>query len=505
VNTRVVQILLLEDYTAYVAVLRNALNEVAAGAFVLHCVTHLSQALQCLDQATYDMRRATERNRTFYFLPVLFSYIFFPVMDTLEIQPLRRPVDAVITVPGSKSITNRALLIAAMAQGETWLAGALFSDDTRYMAEALRTLGIDVIADEEKASFVVRGTGGHIPVQQAELFVGNSGTTARFLSAFLGLGHGTFVVDGNDRMRERPIQDLVDGLRPLGVRAQCEGKDNVCPPVMIVGAGIKGGRTVMAGDKSSQYFTALLLVAAYAQEDVEIVVEGDLVSKPYIDLTAGVMRDFGVDIVNEDYKVLRVKSGQRYQARTYAIEPDASNASYFFAAAAVTGGCVTVRNLNKQSIQGDIGFVDVLAKMGCEVGSDADGITVQGPQQLGGVDVDMNSIPDVVQTLCAIAPFSTEPITVRNVANMRIKETDRITAIETELAKLGVRVETWSDGLTVYPTTQIQPAALDTYDDHRMAMSLALIGLKVPGIVINDPTCVNKTFPTYFDVLETLR
>lgn len=426
-------------------------------------------------------------------------------MDTLEIHPLTGPVDAVITVPGSKSITNRALLIAAMAKGETQLFGALFSDDTRYMAGALRTLGIDVVANEAAASFVVLGTGGTIPAKQAELFVGNSGTTARFLSAFLGLGHGTFVVDGNERMRERPIQDLVDGLRPLGVRAQCEGKDNVCPPVMVVGSGMQGGRTVMTGDKSSQYFTALLLVAAYAQEDVEIVVEGDLVSKPYIDLTAGVMHDFGVDVVNEDYKVLRVQKGQRYVAREYAIEPDASNASYFFAAAAVTGGRVKVKNLNKQSIQGDIGFVDVLAKMGCEVTVEADGIVVQGPDQLRGVDVDMNAISDVVQTLCAIAPFASEPVHVRNVAHMRIKETDRIDALVTELRKLGVRVDMREDGLTVYPADHIQPATLDTYDDHRMAMSLSLVGLKTPGVVINDPACVNKTFPTYFDVLETLR
>jgi len=426
-------------------------------------------------------------------------------MDTLKIQPLTHAVDAVVTVPGSKSITNRALLIAAMADGESHLKGALFSDDTRYMAQALRQLGIDVVANEKEASFVVRGTGGHIPAKQAELYVGNSGTTARFLSAFLGLGQGTFVVDGNDRMRERPIQDLVDGLRPLGVRAQCEGKDNVCPPVMVMGNGIRGGRTVMTGDKSSQYFTALLQVASYAQEDVEIVVEGDLVSKPYIDLTAGVMRDFGVEMVNEDYKVLRVKAGQRYQARDYVIEPDASNASYFFAAAAVTGGRVKVKNLTKASVQGDIGFVDVLAQMGCEIFEDVDGITVQGPAQLSGLDIDMNPIPDVVQTLCALAPFAADPVTVRNVSNMRIKETDRIVAIETELKKLGVRVDTWSDGLTVYPTAHIQPAALDTYDDHRMAMSLALVGLKVPDIVINDPACVNKTFPTYFDVLETLR
>lgn len=441
----------------------------------------------------------------FDFLSVPFSYIFCSIMKTLEIQPLNKPVDAEVTVPGSKSITNRALLIAALAKGESRLSGALFSDDTRYMAESLVKLGIDVVPDAEQASFVVRGMGGQIPAKQAELFVGNSGTTARFLSAFLGLGNGTYVIDGIDRMRERPIQDLVDGLRPLGVRAHCEGKDNVCPPVMVMGAGMKGGRTVMAGDKSSQYFTALLLVAAYAQEDVEIVVEGDLVSKPYIDLTAGVMRAFGVEMVNDDYKVLHVRAGQRYEACDYVVEPDASNASYFFAAAAVTGGRIKVKNLTKQSIQGDIGFVDVLAKMGCQVENHSDGIVVQGPEKLNGVDVDMNAISDVVQTLCGIAPFASEPVQVRNVAHMRIKETDRIAAVVTELRKLGVSVDMREDGLTVYPADKIVPATLDTYDDHRMAMSLALVGLMAPGVVINDPECVNKTFPTYFDVLDTLR
>ena len=425
-------------------------------------------------------------------------------MDSIKIRPLTRPLDAVVTVPGSKSITNRALLIAAMAAGESHLFEALFSDDTRYMAGALQKLGIEVIADEQNASFRVIGRGGQIPVTHADLFAGNSGTTARFLTAFLGLGHGTYVVDGNDRMRERPIQDLIEGLGPLGVQARCEGKDNRCPPVMVVSKGIAGGRTIMAGDKSSQYFTALLLVASYAQNDVEIRVDGDLVSKPYIDLTAGVMRDFGVVMVNEDYVTLRVRAGQRYQPRAYTIEPDASNASYFYAAAAVTGGRVRVRNLNRRSNQGDIGFVDLLERMGCRVADRGGEITVQGPAQLSGIDVDMNHMPDVVQTLCAIAPFARGPVVVRNVANMRIKETDRIAALVTELQKLGVRVDMRDDGLTVYPASEICPAELDTYEDHRMAMSLALVGLKVPGIVIRDPACVNKSFPTFFDVLETL-
>ena len=426
-------------------------------------------------------------------------------METRNIAPLTHSVDADVTIPGSKSITNRMLILAVLAEGETHLTGALFSDDTRHMIDALRTLGATIETDETAQTITIAGTGGRFSVPHADLFVGNSGTTVRFLTALVALGNGTYTLDGIDRMRERPIQDLADGLAPLGVTARCEGKDGECPPVMVIASGLKGGQTSMAGDKSSQYFTALLQVAPYAQQDVEIRVTGDLVSKPYIDLTEAVMRDFGVEIVNHNYKRFTIRAGQRYRAGTYAVEPDASNASYFLAAAALTGGRVKVRNLTAQSAQGDIGFVDVLARMGCEVRKDPDGVEVRGTGNLSGLDIDMNATPDVVQTLCALAPFASDPVTVRNVGVLRIHETDRIAALKTELTKLGVRVEAWEDGLTVYPSDHLQPAAFDTYDDHRMAMSLSLIGLKTPGIVINDPGCVNKTFPTFFDVLDTLR
>ncbi len=426
-------------------------------------------------------------------------------MKTLEIQPMTAPVNADVAIPGSKSITNRVLLIAALADGVSHLNNALMSDDTRYMANALRDLGIRVEENESEAAFRVYGTGGRIPADRAELHIGNSGTSARFLAAYLGLGTGTYTIDGVARMRERPIQDLLDGLTPLGVTARCEGKDGICPPALIVASGLKGGRTTMNGNKSSQYFTALLQVASYAQTDVEIHVKGDLVSKPYIDLTIAVMRDFGIEVVNNNYRSFTVRAGQRYHPRTYQIEPDASNASYFFAAAALTRGRVRVPNLTAQSIQGDIGFVDILSKMGCEVYKDPEGIEVRGTGRLSGLDIDMNATPDIVPTLCALAPFASAPISVHNVAVLRIHETDRIAALKTELNKLGVRVDTRADGLTVYPADHIQPAALDTYDDHRMAMSLSLIGLKIPGIVINDPDCVNKTFPTYFDVLKKVR
>lgn len=421
-------------------------------------------------------------------------------MQSLEIQPVTTPIDAEVAIPGSKSITNRALLIAALADGISQLDNALMSDDTRYMANALRDLGIRI--DENPATFRVFGTGGRIPADNAELHIGNSGTSARFLTAYLGLGHGTYLVDGVARMRERPIQDLLDGLAPLGATARCEGKDGVCPPVLMVASGLRGGRTMMRGNKSSQYFTALLQVAPYAQTDVEIRVEGDLVSKPYIDLTIAVMRDFGVEVTNRNYRSFAVRAGQRYEPRAYPIEPDASNASYFFAAAALTGGRVRVPHLTAQSVQGDVAFVDILSQMGCRVHKDPDGIEVRGTGRLSGMDLDMNATPDIAPTLCALAPFASGPVDIRNVAVLRLHETDRIAALKTELNKLGVRVETRADGLTVYPASHIRPAALDAYDDHRMAMSLSLIGLKIPGIAINDPACVAKTFPTYFDVLE---
>lgn len=421
-------------------------------------------------------------------------------MQSLEIQPVTTPIDAEVAIPGSKSITNRALLIAALADGISQLDNALMSDDTRYMANALRDLGIRI--DENPATFRVFGTGGRVPADNAELHIGNSGTSARFLTAYLGLGHGTYMVDGVARMRERPIQDLLDGLAPLGAMARCEGKDGVCPPVLMVASGLQGGRTVMRGNKSSQYFTALLQVAPYAQTDVEIRVEGDLVSKPYIDLTIAVMRDFGVEVTNRNYRSFAVRAGQRYEPREYPIEPDASNASYFFAAAALTGGRVRVPHLTAQSVQGDVAFVDILSQMGCRVRKDPDGIEVRGTGRLSGMDLDMNATPDIAPTLCALAPFASGPVDIRNVAVLRLHETDRIAALKTELNKLGVRVETRADGLTVYPASHIRPAALDAYDDHRMAMSLSLIGLKIPGITINDPACVAKTFPTYFDVLE---
>ena len=417
-----------------------------------------------------------------------------------------RPIDATVVVPGSKSITNRALLVAALADGRSELRGALHSDDTRYMAAALAALGIAVESDEANARFQVVGGGGAFPAPEADLFVGNSGTSMRFLTAALPLGRGRYRIDGVPRMRQRPIAPLLAALADLGADARGEAETG-CPPVVVQAAGLRGGETRMAGDLSSQYFSALLMAAPYAREGVEIDVLGDLVSKPYLPLTADVMADFGVlaDLDTASWAHLGVRSGQRYTGRDYQIEPDASNASYFFAAAAVTGGRVRVDGLGHGSAQGDLRFVDVLAQMGADVEIGHDFTEVRGPRdgELRGVDLDLGPISDTAQTLAAIAPLASGPTTIRGVAHARLKETDRVSALATELRRLGQGVDEFPDGLRITPCP-IQPADVDTYDDHRMAMSFAIAALRAPGIGLRDPGCVAKTFPSFFDVLDAV-
>ena len=420
----------------------------------------------------------------------------------IEMQPIRKPVNATIEVPGSKSYTNRALLVAAMARGASTVTGALFSDDTHYMSSSLRKLGVEVDADEKRATFDVRGNGGNIPVSSAQLYIGNSGTTSRSLVAYVSLGHGKFVIDGDEPMRHgRPISDLLDALTQIEVSARTQF-DNGHLPVIVEADGLKGGKTRLDVSKSSQFLTALLLVAPYAKNEMEIEVVGNR-EMPYIDITLAVMEAFGVQVINEDYKYFRIEGGQQYQPRVYHIEPDASNASYFFAAAALTGGRVTVQHLHLDSIQGDVRFVQILEQMGCQVTVSDVGITVTGPRQLKGIDVDMKAISDTSLTLAAIAPFADSKVIIRNIEHTRWQETDRIHAMVTELRKLGVPVVEHQDGLEISPAP-ITPAAIDTYQDHRVAMAFSLIGLKAHGIRINHPECVSKTFPNYFDVLERL-
>ena len=421
--------------------------------------------------------------------------------DSIEITPTG-PLRASIRPPGSKSITNRALVCAALAEGESTLTGALDSEDTRLMIEALGQLGLKVSHDPASGTVGIGGCGGRIPSQRADLAVGNSGTTVRFLTAMLTLGHGSFRLDGTPRMRQRPIGDLLDALGQLGADVASEA-DTGCPPVVINAAGLPGGGATVAGNISSQYLSGLLMAAPLAREAVELTVRGRLVSKPYIEMTLAVMRAFGVSVEAEQLGRFRIACGQKYLAPQYDIEPDASAASYFLAAAAITGGEVTVEGLTRGSIQGDVAFCDCLQQMGCELRYGPDSITVVG-RPLHGIDVDMNAISDTVQTLAAVALFADGPTTIGRVAHIRHKETDRIHALATELRKLGAEVEEHEDGLRIVPG-KLHGAQIDTYHDHRMAMSLALVGLATPGVVIRDPGCTAKTYPRFFEDLQRCR
>ena len=419
----------------------------------------------------------------------------------MEIISINHPLNAVVRVPGSKSLTNRALLVSALANGKTRLTNALFSDDSCYFARALQTLGFDVELDEQNYEMIVTGLGGKIPANKVELFIGNAGTAARFLTAFLTLGRGEFIIDGEPRMRERPIGDLVNSLTQLG--AKLEATNNY-PPVKISASGLAGGKTTIAGDVSSQFLSALLMVAPHAESPVEIELTTDLNSKPYVDMTIALMHDFGVDIERCDYSRFTLHPDSYVSLPTYQIESDASAASYFFAAPAICGGTVQVENISRKSKQGDIAFLNLLQQMGCEVKEEENSIDVTGAPNLQGVDVDMRDIPDTAQTLAVVAPFASSSTRIRGIESARLKETDRVLATCTELARLGVRVEEHIDGMTIYPCEKFTPANIQTYNDHRMAMAFSLIGLRVPGVVIENPSCVSKTFPDYFKVLETL-
>lgn len=439
----------------------------------------------------------------------------------MKIAPITQPLNASVRVPGSKSLTNRALLIAALADGTTRLENALFSDDSRYFAAALQTLGFDIRLDEASQTMTVSGQGGRIPASHAELFIGNAGTAARFLSAFLTLGSGQYTLDGEPRMRERPIGDLVETLEALGAvieprldnsildNSKFESSNNlprksICPPILIHASGLLGGQASIAGDISSQFLSALLMVAPYAKNPVELTLSTELNSKPYVEMTLAVMEEFGLSVERRGYEQFTVRAGCYQPRERYIVESDASAASYFFAAPLICGGTVRVENISRQSKQGDIQFLNILAQMGATIAETDHCILVTGHSTLRGLDVDMRDIPDTAQTLAAIAPFAISPTRIRGITSARVKETDRVSATCTELTRLGVTVEEHPDGMTIYPCKDIRPAKIQTYNDHRMAMAFALIGLRAPGIEIENPGCVSKTFPNYFDVLSQL-
>jgi len=411
------------------------------------------------------------------------------------------PAPSRVRVPGSKSLTNRALIVAALASGKSRLTGALDSDDTRVMVEGLKRLEVAVNHDPAAATIDVAGCTGRVKAKGAELFVANSGTSLRFLTALCATGRGTFRLDGTPRMRERPVADLLRALNGLGAIARSD-LGTGCPPVTVEASGLDGGYAFVKGDVSSQFLSGLLMALPAAKAVSTVEVEGPLVSVPYVTMTLQVMEAFGVRIGSHKSRRFNVEPAC-YTGRPYAIEPDASAASYFFAAAAVSGATITVEGLGTRSIQGDMGFVDVLEHMGCTVVRTPTETTVTGGE-LRGVDVDMNPISDTVMTLAAVALFARGVTRIRNVAHIRHKETDRLAALATELRKLGATVDEHPDGLVILPPERITPARIATYDDHRMAMAFAVAGLKAGGITILDPGCVAKTYPGFWEDLAKL-
>lgn len=411
------------------------------------------------------------------------------------------PITGSIRPPGSKSLTNRALIIAALAEGQSTLTGALESEDTEVMIDSLRRIGVSILHDPETHTLTVEGNGGKFHGDNTEMFIANSGTSMRFLTALATLGQGTFRLDGIARMRERPIGDLIEALKQLGANIRTEF-DNACPPVLVDAKGLPGGQATIAGNISSQYLSGLLMAAPYASGEVQLQVDGELVSKPYVRMTTQIMRDFGATLEENDCVRFVIPGGQTYQGCQYAIEPDASAASYFWGAAAVSGGKVTVEGLSRDALQGDVGFCEALAQMGCQVDYQADSITVTGGK-LRGINIDMGEISDTVQTLSAVALFADGPTTITGVAHNRHKETDRIGDLACELRKLGATVEELEDGMIITPGT-LQPARIETYNDHRMAMSLALVGLRQEGVVILNPGCTSKTYPHFFEDLAQI-
>ena len=420
-------------------------------------------------------------------------------MESLTLQPIAR-VDGTINLPGSKSVSNRALLLAALAHGKTVLTNLLDSDDVRHMLNALAALGVSYTLSADRTRCEIIGNGGPLHAKSAlELFLGNAGTAMRPLAAALCLGSNDIVLTGEPRMKERPIGHLVDALRLGGAKITYLEQENY-PPLRLQG-GFTGGNVDVDGSVSSQFLTALLMTAPLASEDTVIRIKGDLVSKPYIDITLNLMKTFGVEIENQHYQQFVVKGGQSYQSPgTYLVEGDASSASYFLAAAAIRGGTVKVTGIGRNSMQGDIRFADVLGATICW-GDDYISCT-RG--ELNAIDMDMNHIPDAAMTIATAALFAKGTTTLRNIYNWRVKETDRLFAMATELRKVGAEVEEGHDFIRITPPEKLKFAEIATYNDHRMAMCFSLVALSDTAVTILDPKCTAKTFPDYFEQLARI-
>ena len=423
-------------------------------------------------------------------------------MDTITLAPIKK-ISGEVALPGSKSLSNRALLLSALAHGETGLTNLLRSDDTEQMVTALRQLGVNIELNDSWSKCTVSGNGG-LFAEPAEhsFFLGNAGTAIRPLTCILALIPGKYTIDGDQYMRERPIEHLGDALVQLGVNVHYE-QEHGYPPLTVIGGNIDGGKVEIPGNISSQFLTALLLSLPLAQKDSAIKVIGEQVSKPYLKITLDIMKQFGVTASHQQYQSFEIPGRQQYQSPgSYMIEGDASSASYFFGAAAIAGD-IRVTGIGTHSVQGDVAFVDVMEQMGATVNKSAEWIDVSsGP--LHGVDVDLNHIPDAAMTVATVALFARGKTRIRNIYNWRVKETDRMHAMATELRKLGATVETGDDYIVIDPPEELKPAPIDTYGDHRVAMAFSLAALGNKAITINDPDCTRKTFPDFFEVLASV-
>jgi 3-phosphoshikimate 1-carboxyvinyltransferase len=418
----------------------------------------------------------------------------------MEINPIKR-LNATIKVPGSKSYTQRALIIASLANGQSLLQNPLIAEDTGYVIEALRSLGANIVTREK--DMVIYGTGGHLTNPGREIYLGNNGTAMRLLTGMVALGTGAFTLTGTPRLCQRPIKPLLDALVSLGVDARSLG-NNGYPPVIIHAHGLRGGRVTLADIESSQYISALLICTPFAQNETVLELQGKVPSLPYVDMTVEVMRAFGVEVIKESPVRYAVKSGQRYQGGRYRIEGDCSSASYFFLAAALCKGRVKVQDINPRTLQGDIQFLPILERLGCTIVRGADWVeVVGGALPSGEYTFDLGAMPDLVPTLAVLAAARTGRTIISNVPHLRAKESNRLAALAAELKKMGVRAEEKSDGLVIDGNTP-HGAVIETYRDHRIAMSFAVLGLAVPGIRIEDKACVGKSFPGFWAELEKL-
>lgn len=422
-------------------------------------------------------------------------------MEALTLSPITK-IAGTINLPGSKSVSNRALLLATLAKGDTTLTNLLNSDDTKHMLNSLKALGVDFTLSD-KGSCHISGLGKPFTGHDQELYLGNAGTAMRPLCAALCLGNGTYTLTGEKRMTERPIGDLVDALRQAGAHIRYLENDGY-PPLEINAKGLQGGNITIDGSVSSQFLTALLMAAPLATNDSVIEIEGELVSKPYIDITLKMMARFGVEVENHGYQRFSCRSDQSYKSPgTFLVEGDASSASYFLAAAAIKGGKVRVNGVGRDSMQGDVLFGEVLEQMGARITWGEDFIEAE-KGELKAVDLDLNHIPDAAMTIATTALFARGTTRIRNVYNWRVKETDRLAAMATELRKVGAEVVEGHDFIEITPPKKLQHGVIDTYNDHRMAMCFSLVALGDVPVTINDPGCTSKTFPNYFTEFKRL-